>query len=74
MDVAKGPSALEVAAVEDPAPEGGADSDPTPEGVAGSNPAPKGGVGSNPAPEGVGACSLSTASKDVYETLFGFGN
>jgi hypothetical protein len=33
MDMAEGSSALEVAATEDPAPEGGAGSDPTPEGV-----------------------------------------
>jgi hypothetical protein len=56
MEVAEGPSALEVAAVEDPAPKGGA----------GSDPAPEGGAGSNPAPEGVGACSLPTASMDVH--------
>jgi hypothetical protein len=56
MEVAEGPSALEVAVAEDPAPEGGA----------GSNPTPKGGTGSNPAPEGVGACSLSAASMDVH--------
>jgi hypothetical protein len=56
MEVAEGPSALEVAAAEDPAPEGGA----------GSHPAPEGGAGSDPAPEGVGAFSLSTASMDVH--------
>jgi hypothetical protein len=33
MDVAEGSSAVEVAAAEDPAPEGGAGSDPAPEGV-----------------------------------------
>jgi hypothetical protein len=33
MDVAEGPSALEVAAAENPAPEGGADSGPAPKGV-----------------------------------------
>jgi hypothetical protein len=33
MDVAEGPSTLEAAAAEDPAPEGGAGSDPAPEGV-----------------------------------------
>jgi hypothetical protein len=56
MEVAEGPSALEVAAAEDPAPEGGA----------GSYPGPKGSAGGNPAPEGVHACSLSTASNDVH--------
>jgi hypothetical protein len=56
MEVAEGPSALEVAAAEDPAPKGGA----------GSHPAPEGGAGSDPAPEGVGAFSLSTASMDVH--------
>jgi hypothetical protein len=56
MEVAEGPSVLEMDVVEDPAPEGGA----------GSNPALEGGAGSNPAPEGVGACSLSTASMDVH--------
>jgi hypothetical protein len=56
MEVAEGPSALEVAVVEDPAPEGGA----------GCDPASEGGAGSNPAPEGVGACSFSTASMDVH--------
>jgi hypothetical protein len=66
MEVAKGPSALEVADAEDPTPEGGAGSDPAPEGVVGNNLAPEGGVGSNPAPEGVAACSLSTTSMDVH--------
>jgi hypothetical protein len=66
MEVAEGPSALELAAAEDPAPEGGAGSFPAPEGVVGSNPAPEGSVGGNPAPEGVQACSLSTASMDVH--------
>jgi hypothetical protein len=56
MEVAEGPSALKVAATEDPALEGGADGDLAPEGVAGSN----------LAPEGVGACSLSTTSMDVH--------
>jgi hypothetical protein len=37
MEVAEGPSALEVAAAEDPAPEGGTGSYPTPEGVVGSD-------------------------------------
>jgi hypothetical protein len=59
MEVVEEPSALEVAAAEDPAPEGGAGSDPAPEGVAGNNPALEGVAGNNPAPEGVEACSLS---------------
>jgi hypothetical protein len=59
MEMAEGPSALEVAAAEDLAPEGGAC----------SNPAPEGGIGSNLAPEGVGACSLSAASMDVHVGL-----
>jgi hypothetical protein len=42
MEVAEGPSALEVATAEDPASEGGAGSYPAPEGVVGSNPAPEG--------------------------------
>jgi hypothetical protein len=33
MDMAEGSSTLEVAATEDPVPEGGAGSDPAPEGV-----------------------------------------
>jgi hypothetical protein len=59
MEVVEGPSTLEVAAVEDPALEGGAGGDLAPEGVVGNNPAPEGGAGSNLAPEVVGACSLS---------------
>jgi hypothetical protein len=66
MEVAEGPSALEVAVVEDPAPEGGTGTDPAPEGVVYSDPAPEGGAGGNPAPKGVEACSLSTASMDVH--------
>jgi hypothetical protein len=66
MEVAEGPSALEVAAAEDLAPEGGAGSHPAPEGVVGSNPASEGSAGSNPAPEGVQACSLSAATMDVH--------
>jgi hypothetical protein len=53
MEVTEGPSALEVATVEDPAPEGGAGSYPTPEGVAGSDPALVGSASYDPAPEGV---------------------
>jgi hypothetical protein len=66
MEMAEGPSAFEVAATEDLAPEGGAGSYPAPEGVVGSNPAPEGSAGGNPAPEGVRTCSLFTASMDVH--------
>jgi hypothetical protein len=66
MEVAEGPSALEVAAVEDPAPEGGTGSYLAPEGVAGSDPAPLGSASSNPTPKDVQACSLSNASMDVH--------
>jgi hypothetical protein len=59
MEVAEEPATLEVAAAEDPAPEGGADSYPAPEGVAGSDPAFVGSASYNPAPEGVQAGSLS---------------
>jgi hypothetical protein len=41
MEVAEGPSALEVVAAEGPAPEGGAGGDPAPEGVTGSSLAPR---------------------------------
>jgi hypothetical protein len=47
------PSALEAAAAENPAPEGGAGSYLAPEGVAGSDPALVGSASYNPAPEGV---------------------
>jgi hypothetical protein len=53
MEVAEGPSALEVATVEDPAPEGGAGIYPSLEGVASSDPALVGSASYNPAPEGV---------------------
>jgi hypothetical protein len=56
MEVAEGPSALEVATAEDPAPEG----------VAGSDLALVGSASYNPAPEGVQVCSLSHASMDVH--------
>ena len=56
MEVAEGPSALDVAAAEDPAPEG----------VAGSDPAPMGSASCNLAPEDVEACSLSNDSMDVH--------
>jgi hypothetical protein len=66
MVVVEGPSALEVAAEEDPAPEGGTGSYPAPKGVAGSDPAPVGSASYNPASEDVQACSLSNASMDVH--------
>jgi hypothetical protein len=76
MEVTKDRSALEVATVEDPAPEGVAGSDPAlvgsasynpaPEGVAGSDPALVGGASCNPAPEGVQVSSPSHTSMDVY--------
>jgi hypothetical protein len=56
MEVAEGPSASEVAAVEDLAPEG----------VVGSYPALVGSASCNPATEDVQVCSLSDASMDVH--------
>jgi hypothetical protein len=53
MEVTEGPSALEVAFGENPAPKGGAGCYPAPEGVAGSDPALVGSASCNPAPEGV---------------------
>jgi hypothetical protein len=66
MEVAEGPSALEVATAEDPAPEGGAGCYPAPKGVASSDPALVGSARYNPAPEGVHVYSLSHASMDVH--------
>jgi hypothetical protein len=66
MEVAKGPSPLEVAAAEDLAPEGGTGSYLAPEGVAGSNPALVGSASCNLAPEDVQVCSLSNVSMDVH--------
>jgi hypothetical protein len=73
MEVTKDRSALEVAAVEDPAPEGGAGSYPAPKGVTGSDPALVGSASYNPAPEGVsdsdralvGGTSCNPAPKGV---------
>jgi hypothetical protein len=56
MEVVEGPSTLEVAATENPAPEG----------VAGSDLATVGSASCNPAPEDVQARSLSSASMDVH--------
>jgi hypothetical protein len=66
MEVAERPSALEVAAAEDLAPEGGAGRYLAPEGVAGSDPALVDSASCNPAPENVQACSLSNTSMDVH--------
>jgi hypothetical protein len=53
MEVTGEPSALEVAAVENPAPQGGVASYPAPEDVTSSDPALVGSASCNPAPEGV---------------------
>jgi hypothetical protein len=53
MEVAEGPSALEVATAEDPASETGAGSYPAPEAIAGSDPALVGSANYNLVPEGV---------------------
>jgi hypothetical protein len=53
MEVTEDPSALEVAAAENPIFEDGAGSYPAPEGVAGSDPALVGSTSYNPAPGGV---------------------
>jgi hypothetical protein len=66
MEVAEGLSALEAAAAEDPALEGGAGSYPAPEGVAGRDLALVGSASCDPAPEDVQACSLSNTSMDVH--------
>ena len=66
IEVTGGPTTLEVAAAENPAPAGGAGSYPAPEGVAGSDPALVGGASCNPAPEGVQVSSPSHTSMDVH--------
>jgi hypothetical protein len=66
MEVTEGPSALEVATTEDPAPKDGAGSYPALEGIAGSDPALVGSASYDPAPEGVQVGSLSHASMDVH--------
>jgi hypothetical protein len=53
MEVTEGPSALEVAAVENLALKDGVDTYPTPEGVAGDDSARVGSVSRDPAPEGI---------------------
>jgi hypothetical protein len=53
IEVVENPSALEVAATENPVPEDGAGVYPAPEGVAGDDPAWVGSASYDPAPEGV---------------------
>jgi hypothetical protein len=75
MEVTEDPSALEVAVVENPAPEDGAGSYPALEGVAGSdlalvgsascNPALEGVVGSDPALVGGASCNLAPEGVQV---------
>jgi hypothetical protein len=52
MEVTENPSAIEVAAAENPIPKDGASDYPAPEGVAGNDPARVGSASYNPAPEG----------------------
>jgi hypothetical protein len=66
MEVVEDPSALEVAATENPVPEDGAGIYLAPEGVAGDDPAQVGSVSYDPAPEGVRAGSPSHTSMDVH--------
>jgi hypothetical protein len=66
MEVVENPSALEVAAIENPVPEDGAGIYPAPEGVAGDDPARVGSVSYDPTPEGVRAGSPSHTSMDVH--------
>jgi hypothetical protein len=66
MEVTGEPSALEVAAVENPAPQGGVASYPAPEDVTSSDPALVGSASCNPAPEGVQVSSPSHTYMDVH--------
>jgi hypothetical protein len=66
MEVTENPSALEVAAVENPVPKDGASGYPAPEGVVGNDPARVGSASCDPAPEGVRAGSPSHTSMDVH--------
>jgi hypothetical protein len=66
MEVTGEPSALEVAATENPAPEGGAGSYPAPKGGSGSDLALVGSASCNPAPEDVQVSSPSHTSMDVH--------
>jgi hypothetical protein len=66
MEVVENPSALEVAATENPVLKDGASVYLAPEGVAGDDPARVGSASYDPAPEGVRAGSLSHTSLDVH--------
>jgi hypothetical protein len=66
MEVVENPSALEVAATENPVLKDGASVYPAPEGVAGDDPARVGSASYDPAPEGVRAGSPSHTSMDVH--------
>jgi hypothetical protein len=65
-EVTEGPSALEVAVVENSALKDGAGAYPAPEGVAGDDPAQMGSPRCDPAPEGVRVGSPSHTSMDVH--------
>jgi hypothetical protein len=66
MEVAENPSALEVAATENPVSKDGASVYPAPKGVAGNDPARVGSASYDPVPEGVRAGSPSHTSMDVH--------
>jgi hypothetical protein len=66
MEVGEGPSALEVAVIENLALKDGASAYPAPEGVAGDDPARMGSASYGPAPEGVRVGSPSHTSMDVH--------
>jgi hypothetical protein len=66
MEVIENPSALEVAAEENPVPKDGASDYPAPKGVAGNDPARVGNASCDLAPEGVQAGSPSHTSMDVH--------
>jgi hypothetical protein len=66
MEVVENPSALEVAATENPVPKDGASVYPAPEGVVGDDPARVGSASYDPTPEGVRAGSPSHTSMDVH--------
>jgi hypothetical protein len=66
MEVVEDPSALEVAATENPVTEDGAGVYLAPEGVAGDDPVQVGSASYDPAPEGVRTGSPSHTSMDVH--------
>jgi hypothetical protein len=66
MEVDEGPSALEVAVIEDSTFKDGASAYPAPEGVVGDDPARMGSASYDPAPEGVRVDSPSHTSMDVH--------